>query len=638
MIQVALGLFFIAVVGTKTISTPEVWTHLAQGQSRNPISCLQAEEVVNTSYLYDRLFLALWETGGAPLVTLLNVLALLGAFSLLLPVSGKWGNATSQGFALLIMGHLIFQTVDVGPEVTMMLLTATFISILSTVKNPAVQYAVLIPLQALWTNLHASFFLGPCMAAVFAVQQAQPDGRRKEPKPKSRGMILLVVLLLLSTLINPHLLKQHAQVMANIQHPNPVYWSSLFTNYFQIPPRNQLLLFVAILSGGGLIAFKRRLPTAHTVLAAIGLMLAWDSARMSLLGAVLIFPFTVLSLQAVGGYVGGLLGHLLHHRRKALPVVTQAVFTVLLVLSALSFFNNKAYVRTASASTFGLGVEESLYPSDIEDLLTHPAFPEKAINMPADGGYLAFKYGRTCFLDYRPGCYDVDTINDLNALMLGSKEAYDRFYQAHRPEAFIINTLYPTAAQGIVVLLRQGTWKLTYFDGTTAILLHDKEEYAALFGNKELQARGLASLEKSRKEYASAIGTKNVGNPAPLIGAGKVFLALNRPNEAKAIFSLLLKGYSAIPGAWLGLGNSQLMLKEFESAADTLKHATKILPNSITAWVSYERACRYAGRLTEQSEARLALEQLSQRENKDPVDEAPAEKDEDAANPVSPGA
>ena len=265
---------------------------------------------------------------------------------------------------------------------------------------------------------------------------------------------------------------------------------------------------------------------------------------------------------------------------------------MLVVLSLIPVVNNCAYARSGSASSFGLGIQDELYPSGAEAIIADPAFPEKAINLAADGGYLAFNYGRKVFIDYRPGRYDLDLLKDLNAMMLGSTKAYDAIYETHRPEAIILNTLAPSSAQGLVTLLSRRIWKLAYMDGTTAILLLDKDEFAPLLNHAEAQAAGLAKLEAARADYAAKVGKGcRAGNPAELIGSGRIFLALNRPVESKAIFSLLLQGNNTIPSSWIGIGNSQLMLKEFDAAADSLDTATQLAPTNLFAWISYANAC-----------------------------------------------
>ncbi len=624
---VILGLLFIALIGLRTISTPEIWTHLAQGQQNAPISYLDSDSVVNTTHLYDKLAFTAWNIGGAPLLIILNVLGLVGAFFLLTQVAKKWGGGLSQGFALLIAGHLIFQTLDTGPQVAMMLFIALFLYLVSTVKSPAVLFGALIPLQILWTNMHGSFLYGPIIVALAAAQAGQQNkgaARKKNNGIQSGTLGALAVALLVATFANPYFLKLHGQVLMNIKSAGPLYWSSLFIEYFQIPALKPLILFTMILGAGGLITLKKKLPTMLTTLAIFGAFLVWTSPHMALLFAVLSYPFIVLSLTAISEYIHGSLENLIGKESKLLPATTGGIFVLLVIFSLVPVVSNCAYVKTGSASNFGLGIEEELYPSGCEALLSNPAFPNKCINLAADGGYLAFRYGRKCFIDYRPGRYDKALLQDLNSMMLGNRKAYDALYEKYRPEAFIINTLSPTSAQGVATLLSRQIWKLAYFDGTTAILIKNKEEYASLINDKEIQKAGLAKLEAARAAYAKSGGSCRAGNPPELIGSGKIFLALNRPKQSKAIFSLLLQGNGKIPGAWIGLGNSQLLLKEFDDAVQSLEKATEQAPNSLLAWASYATACKYAG-LTEESEKAIDKARKLAERNRPVEEEKPVE-------------
>ncbi len=621
-IYVYLGLVFIALIGVRTISTPEIWSHLAQGATSAPISYLETDGAVNPTWLYDKLIRGLWDMGGASALILFNVACLLAAFYFLLQVSKKWGGPLSQGFALLVSGHLIFQGLDVGPKTMMMLFIALFVYLVSTLKKPAILFGILIPLQILWANMHGSFLFGPFIVALAAIQASQgsKSGKRKKMQAPTAGLLGgVAAACLLATLANPYVAGLYGQIAANIKSPYPAYWVSLFRDYYQTPATDPLTFFTLILGAGGLITLKKRLPVMLTTLAIIGAFLVIRSTYTAQLFVALAFPFMVLSFSAIGEYLTGSFKTLLGKREKLLGPIAQGVFVLLIIFSLIPVMGNCAYTRIGSASTFGLGIQDELYPSGAEAILGDPAFPERAINLAADGGYLAFKYPqRKIFVDYRPGRYDLELLENLNGMMLGSSKAYDALFDAYRPEAIILNTLDSNAAQGLVTLLARGIWKLAYFDGTTAILLLNKEELAPLINNKEAQAAGLARLEAAKEKYAAKVGKGcHAGNPAELIGAGKIFLALNRVGQSEEIFSLLLQGNDKIPGAWIGLGNSQLMLKKFDEAEESLKTATKLSPNSLQAWLSYANACKFAKNTDEYQRAIEKAKQLIEKNKAD---------------------
>ena len=621
-IPVVLGLLFIAITGLRTISTPQIWSHLALGHTNAPLSYVE-QQLVNTTWLYDKLAFLVWNIGKAPLLTLLNIVGLLATFILLIQIAKKWGGPLCQGFALLIAGHLIFQGLDVGPEVIMVLNIALFVYLLNTLTKTSQLFAILVPLQILWTNMHGSFLYGPLLTILFAIEAIQREKNAKRTKKKS-GITsstygMLAAALFVATLINPYFFKTHIQVIAEIKSPQPVYYSSLLIEFFQCPPLKPLILFSMVLGAAGLITLKKRLPTMLTTVAIYSAFLVWTSPRMALLFSALAFPFMVLSFNSISEQLMNTLRTVMGKSAKHLQPITAGILIALLLISIGGIVTNQTYAKTGSASKFGLGMEEKLYPSGIEKIINDPAFPpaEKTLNLPADGGYLAFHYpNRKVLIDYRSGRYSEELIDDITAVIRGEKTSCTGMKDD--VEAMIINTLDSSAAEGIAKLLKQGRlvlgnyssykdwknktqWNLTYFDGTTAILIRNSEEqYGNIINNTEIQKEGLEKLEAARKKYATAVekgALFSAGNSPEVVGAAKVFLALGQYKEAKSLFALLLKNRKDVPSAWIGLGESQLQLgiasgKGLEEATTYLKTATTLLPNSPQAWFAYSAACK----------------------------------------------
>ncbi|MBN2703332.1 MAG: hypothetical protein JXR23_03890 [Pontiellaceae bacterium] len=601
IILIVLGLIFIAAIGMRTISTPQIWTHLALGKTGAPIAFTEADRLVNPTWLYDKLAYAVWNVGKAPLLILLNTLGLLGAFVLLLRTSKKWGGELSQSFALLVSGHLIFQMLDVGPEVPMMLFLAAFLYVLSTQSKPAILFGALIPLQLIWTNMHGSFLYGPLLALLAAMEAVQRSKKKRSAAtPATYG--ILVLALLVTTLLNPSLLNLHLQVVKEISSPDPAYVSSLLSDFFQSPPLKPLILFVVVLGAAGILTQKKRLPILLTTAAVFGAVMGLTSPKMTLLFAVLSFPFMVLSFTAVSEYIRGTLKHVMGEKEPLLWPISGGLWVILLIISVMPIITNRAYVKAGSASSFGLGIEAQLYPAGLKALINDPAFPapEKTLNLPADGGYLAFNYDRKVLIDYRPGRYSHELIDGISEVILGEATTCEGL--DGDADAIILNTLFSSSSAGIDRLLGksvQPRWLLAYFDGTTAVLLRNEGKYRALANNADLKKAGLDKLDKAYADYAQAIekgGLAVPGNPAELIGGAKVFLARGQAEAAKSFFALLLKGNEDLSAAWIGLGQSQLKLAEekgegFELAVDYLRSATETAPRSAQAWSAYANVC-----------------------------------------------
>ena len=599
-----LGLTFILICSIRTISTPELWSHLAQAEQGTQLSWVQTEATPHISHLYDLLLNTCWKIGGASLVTLLNSLALLISFGLLIRVAAPWGNLLSQSFALLISGHLIFRSIEVGQGSVMVLFIALFSYILTYVKKQKLLYAALLGLQILWAQMHASFLFGPTLVAIAAIAQAKSKPSRIKQSPIN--LVYLIPLLLIVSLLHPAGANIYSHILDKITIPNPIYWFSIMSDFFQVESVKPILIFVIVLCAAGLITLKKNLPLYHTIMAVIGISLLWTSPKMSLQFVALGYPFLVLSIQSVSVYIDKLLQSSSKSNKGLF--IAQVTSLAIFIISVIPVVTNKAYIQNGSASTYGLGNMTDLYPANLSELITHPNFPERAINQPADGGYLSYTYNRPCFIDYRSGIYDENIRTDLNKLLQGDEEAFDRFYQMYRPEAFILNCLYPASAQGIVTLI-QRDWKLVYFDGSTAVLIINRPAYEPLFSLSHIQQSGLIKLEAHRKAFVEA--PYQNGNSVILIGAAKIYLALNRAAEAEALFGLLLKEEYVMPGALIGLGNAQLMLTKFDEAFLTLQQAVKTYPDRLSCWLSYENACRLINNDEQQSQAIENIQILS---------------------------
>ena len=196
---------------------------------------------------------------------------------------------------------------------------------------------------------------------------------------------------------------------------------------------------------------------------------------------------------------------------------------------------------------------------------------------------------------------------------------FDQFYEMYRPEAFILNCLYPASTQGIATLV-QRDWRLVYFDGSTAVLIINRPDYESIFSLSHIQQSGLKKLEDHRRAFVEA--PYQNGNPVTLIGAAKIYLALNRATEAESLFRLLLQEEYMMPGALIGLGNAQLIQGNFDEAFLTLQQAVETYPTRLACWLSYEMACRLTNNDEQQARANENIEVLTANYN-----EVAADKD-----------
>jgi predicted Zn-dependent protease len=158
-------------------------------------------------------------------------------------------------------------------------------------------------------------------------------------------------------------------------------------------------------------------------------------------------------------------------------------------------------------------------------------------------------------------------------------------------------------------LIASGVWKLVYFDGSTVILIRDLPEYESLIKDPAIQKYGVSVLENSQRDYIKqSKGFVKAGNPSRLIGAGGIYLALNRPQEAEAVYNTIVKNSPNMAGAWLGLGKSLLMQRQISKGLECMEKAATITPSSGRVWMGLFQAYRLKG---DEGKARNAADQLN---------------------------
>ncbi len=612
---VIFGFVLLALTGIRTISSPDIFTHIALGQAHSvkadTISYTMAGKPwVNMNPLYNSLVYLLWSLGGAGLVTLVHVLVVLAAFFMMFNFGKKWGGPLSQGLALLLCARLMLPVFNPDPSAFFMLFTATFLTLLYRVKNFNLLAVLLLVLQVLWTNIHPSFLFGPALILFFAIENWQETRKtsRSMATPLTTKLLGLSAVALLVTLINPNFVNLHRHIFANwvlLTGTENLEWISLFSSSFPQGIISSLTVFTLILGAGGLITLQKRLPAMLTTLALVGAFLTVRSIGTLHLFAFLAFPFMILSFNAISGY----LTRSTDAASKQHDLIV-AIALGLMIISTISLVTNRAYTRIGSASHFGLGVEEDSFPVAAAGILSRADFPKKIINIAHDGGYIALQNpSNKIFCDTRASFYGTEFYQTLNRALLGQPGAWNKIRSDWGPQAVVLNGCWPDAGALANRLLASKAWKLVYFDGSTIIMVADLPEYATLINDPAIQKYGMTVLEKARRDcLEQSKGFFKAGNSSRLLGAGGIYLALNRPQEAEAVYSIIVKNSPDTAGAWLGLGQSLIMQKQISKGIEYMEKAAEITPRNGRVWMGLFQAYRLKG---DEAKASAAIDQLN---------------------------
>ena len=649
LILVILGFILITLTGIRTISNPEIFTHIALGQagasSTDPLSYTMADQKwVDMNPLYNKMVYGLWSIGGAGLVTLVHVAAVLAAFILMFRFGKKWGSPLSQGLSLLLCTWLLLPVFNPGPGAFFLLFSALFLTLLYRVKNFTLLAILLLILQILWTNMHPSFLFGPTLILFFAIENWQEThtSRASMVTPLTNKLFALAAVTLLVTLINPNLINLHRHVLSNwilLTGTDGLEWISLFSSGFPQSFIKNLTIFSLILGAGGLITLQKKLPVMITMLALTGAFLTVRSIGSLQAFALLAFPFLVLSFDAIGEYMTRTLTTLMKASESLLHNLATLAALILMFTTLGSLITSGAYINIGSASRFGLGVQDDAFPVAAAGILERDDFPERVLNIAHDGGYLALLNPQSkIFCDTRTSFYGTDFYDNLNAALLGRAAAWKTILSDWNPHAIVLNGAWPDSGALANRLIstrnaqRQQIWKLVYFDGATLILVKNLPEYATLINDPSIQQYGLSVLEKARQKYKTGSqGLFKVGNSSRLVGSSRLYLALNRPAEAETACLLLTKNSPNMATAWLGLGQSLILQKQITKGITYMEHAAAITPNSSRIWMGLLQAYRLKGDETKTREAVDKLNKFFQ------ADKATVEQQEAAQQKKKPG-
>lgn len=603
-----LGLAVIALAGVRTIGSAEIWTHIALGRdifyggiqrTASLTFALPSDTPwVNATWLYDYAVAGIWKVGaakGAAVMTLIHIAVVLAGFGVLAVrlIRKSGGPAWTVTGALALTAWLMMQKFSPEPALVGLLFTAIFLARASCGSCWKIARVALPVMQVLWTNSHPSFFLGPLIALAFAFDARRKESADETPDVPSRSLFLFAAVLAAATLVNPYGPGLHLWLAKAWMDPARNFTldpTAAFALDFTVSPLRFAKYAAVALIGGGLLAIRQKLSVAYTAAAVVGSYLLLQPKAYSPLAAALIFPFCVTSLAAISTQFPRL-------SRLGNPLAAAA----LTGLGAL-MYSGMHLGSLGQPSRFGLGFERDVFPADAAQVIASKvAFPPRVLNIAADGGFLATRLrDREIYCDTRVALFGGPFYDRLTRALLGDAKAMREIEAAHNPGAILVNCNWQLAGASVASLKQSGRWALSYFDGTSALLVKNAAEFQQFTRNRPIQQAGLNKLESARQRYEESIGKPGFhANNAQLIGAARVFLALGRATEAEAVYSLLVRGAPNMHSAWVGHGIALTQLGRHTEAVTTLTRATVMRPEDPLPLLWLSLAQHGAGRSAE---------------------------------------
>lgn len=614
-IAIAIGFIALIIVGIRTVTNSDTYMHLAAGREivtngipgEDTLSyTAEGASWVDLTWLYDSLLYRIWNMGGAGAATWMHILLTVAAFGFLVPVAKKFARPAAVACSMLLSALLLLPVFDVRPDTFGLFFAAIYIFLLSEKRPLWLEWAVLIILQIIWTNMHGSFLIGPVIGLAFAAQNLIAAQQNDEQitsfdTPDSKrtfSLFALSMAMLAVTMINPYGLALHKTLFAyGLQTGAAIgrEWISSFSYAF-IPTMAKNILYLSfIFIAAGWIAQKKQLPFAITSLAIVGAVIVVFSMWHIGLYAILAFAFISLSLDGIASFAERIF-------KQAAGPLGMAVVIVVALLILVQLPTNGYYASQGSAASFGLGETPSLYPGAAMNALQDSLKDKRILQLPSDGNYMAWANPEIkLFSDNRLDVYSDDFNKQVfDGLLRGDLDTLEELMQEWAPDAIIIKATHPNAGVAIRTLQLSGSWALIYFDGISAVLVQPTADLTSLVGNAAMQQAGLQSLQDAYMAYKTKVDAgKTPAVCAPLVGAGAIFLSLGEFDRAAAIYSVLTRGAPKMAVGWLNLGVSLVQSDQAEQGTACLEQACNILPKkhlmAPRAWLWLSRAYERIG-------------------------------------------
>jgi hypothetical protein len=326
---------------------------------------------------------------------------------------------------------------------------------------------------ALWANLHASFFLGPVIALIYAASHLiRPVLWPIDPEPeqaKARRFLWVALAALAGSFLNPYGWRLHAHVLSYLRNDTLLSRIAEFQSFnFHDPGALQVALAVVLAAAGGTMALAQS-KVAHFLLAAIFVVGALRVARMLPLLALSILPL-----------VNGTFAEALRGARNLRPQIKRAIDAALGYSARLRAIdqrvNGAAFTAIAAAAILlavrtpaysrGIGFPAGTFP--VSAAAAVASLPAEARLVAPDnfGGYLIYRFNgaRKVYFDGRSDFYGVDFMKQYLVLINARPGWQETLYSFHFTHALL------PAASALKAALQQAGWTTLYKDDVATLL------------------------------------------------------------------------------------------------------------------------------------------------------------------------
>ena len=623
----AIGVIFGMVVFAANIEIKDLdlWLHLKMGEyivahgyvpDRDVLSCtIAGKPWINHEWLFQVIVYLIFSHQGAQGLISMQAAIVLATLLILLFLGYQRERQLGVIFTLLLVTLVYQLRFTTRPDLFSLFFFAGYIYVLAIHLNKRwALYAVFI-IQALWSNFHGFFFLGPFIILVGIISESLKR-HAKLPWEWSQGGRLtddefkrlkhLFIVAVLASLVNPMAVKGALYpigVLANIAGESkiffkyiqelqpPIQWNDLMTSRYAY---YKILIFISFL---GFVFNRRKMD--------IGDFLIWCTFLYISLVAVrnMVFFAFVAYLVCMTNFSNISMADIcpLRFVEKKFQHITSVFAKILLILwvfqyataiSGRSYFDFDKYEMK---SEYG-GITQRNYPVKAADFIVQNGIRGNFFNDFNSGAYLI---GRTSpqikvFIDGRTEVYGADFFKFYRNIWEEQKgELFDSAAEQYHLTGVFLNSTRVAIPENLLRhVYNDKKWVPVYFDYDGMIFLKDIPENKAWIDKLRINLSDWQAKTMDLKR----LGPRRVG-PYQHISRAYTLEALDFDEAALAeaghaleIMPGYLDGYKII-GKIYGKKN------DYEKAFENFRKAVMISPfdmqNRLNLGLAYEKLSEY---------------------------------------------
>jgi tetratricopeptide (TPR) repeat protein len=504
---VIAGLFcLVFLMAHRALFDLDIWLHLKAGEyivktRAVPTSdifsfTMQGKPWVDHEWLFQALVYLIYNSGQIDSLLFLESLVIVLAFLVLFLIGYRQLDSYLEPAILTsIMAHASIVRFNIRPDIFSLFFFALYLYILRfELETKKIWW--LLPVQALWVNIHGYFFLGPLLVLLFIIAESIRRGVRflpwqwKEESALGDGAYArlkkIFFLTVLACLLNPAAAK-------GALYPYYIFTEMLqgkvqiFFKYIQeLQPTLEKVNaignpYYVILVGclAVMVINLRRLKIIEPILFALFFFFSLKIRNVAFFYFVvytIIIAYLAPTIKAIGGVI-----------RIRSPLLGRRNYFLLHYLIAAWFFFwlaqkiektlDRAYYELASHQTksYLTGIESNRFPQKAADFVLENGIPSNMFNDFNSGAYLIGRAypKRKVFIDGRTELYGPDFFSRYADILDGDVAGFNQAVDKYKIGAAFFNMDAVRVRKIITVIYKNPQWKLVFFDDISAVFLKD---------------------------------------------------------------------------------------------------------------------------------------------------------------------